>query len=96
MTPKELLRKLEHEGITLEPKLTIKADAKPNADTLDLIKVHRDDLLRYLLTEKHGLLIDMCRSSETLVFDAVWCKRCFRYQLEPCSPSTKRYGEGVN
>lgn len=96
MTPKDLLRRLKHEGITLEPKLTIKAEAKPNAYTLGLIRVHRDDLLRFLLTEKNGLLIDMCRNSEVLTFDAVQCKRCFRYQLEPCSPSGKRYGEEVN
>jgi hypothetical protein len=96
MTPKQLLKKLEREGVSLTPRLDYEADKEVSKETLELLRQHRDDLLRFLLTEKNGLLIDMCRSSEALAFDAVWCTRCFRYQLHPCSPSTKRYGEGVN
>jgi hypothetical protein len=96
MTPKELIRMLEAEGVTVTPRLDYEADKEVSRETLELLKQHKDDLLRFLLTEKGGLLIDMCRNSEVLAFNALWCKRCFRYQLEPCSPSAKRYGEGNN
>lgn len=96
MTPKELINRLEAEGVTIAPRLDYEADREISRETFDLLKKYRDDLLRYLLTSQHGQLIDMCRQSEVKTLDAVWCKRCFRYQLEPCSPSGKRYSEGGN
>jgi hypothetical protein len=93
MTPRDILTKLERKGIMLEPKLTVEASQQPDPETLHLLKTHRDDILRYLLTRNHGAIIDMCRNSEDKVSGAVWCKRCFRYQLNPCVPSDRHYGE---
>ena len=93
MTPRDILLRLGREGVKLEPKLTVIADHQPTPETLKLVTLYRDDILRYLLTHQHGLIINMCRQSEKIFIGATWCNRCFRYQQNPCSPTSKIYGE---
>lgn len=52
MTLAELLRRLEAEGVGVTLSLDLEADAEPKAETLDLIREHRDDLLT-LLASRH-------------------------------------------
>jgi hypothetical protein len=92
VTPRDILARLEREGIALEPKLTINAEVEPTPETLELLRTHRDDMLRFLLTKKNGLLIELCRSTEELQRGSIWCIRCFRYHQNPCSPSEKVFG----
>lgn len=44
----KLLRDLEQKGVILTPKLTFKSAAPLDAETLALLKNHRDDLLKDL------------------------------------------------
>ncbi len=44
-----LREKLEHQGVTLAPKLTYQSAAPLDAETLALLKTHKDDLLRDLI-----------------------------------------------
>jgi hypothetical protein len=92
MTPHDIQARVELEGILLKPQLTIMSDVEPTPETLELLTQHRDDLLRYLLTRQHGLLIELCRSTEQLQAGSIWCQRCFRYQQNPCTPTSKVFG----
>jgi hypothetical protein len=94
MTPLDLLARLKAEGIYVCLKLRLDGNAPPSAEMLELIQRHRDDLIIHLSTPL-GDTPQMCRLSEQMQAGAVWCKRCYRYQMHPCSPTDKRI-EGVN
>jgi hypothetical protein len=89
MTPRDLLARLEAEGVTAELKLRLEG-TQPSPETLELVKLYRDDLITHLALE-HGDTPQMCRLSEQLTTGAVWCKRCYRYQMRPCVASGKRF-----
>ncbi len=90
MTPRDLLGRLETEGVSASLKLRLDGDAQPSPETLELLTEYRDDLIIYL-TMAGGDTPQMCRNSEQLRGGAVWCKRCYRYQLRPCVASDKSY-----
>ncbi len=89
MTPRDLLARLEREGCTAELKLRLEG-TKPSPETLDIINRHKGDLLLHLALQG-GDTPQMCRLSEQLEAGAVWCSRCYRYQMRPCAPSGKRF-----
>ena len=91
MTPRDLLTRLENEGVTATLKLRLEG-TEPSPETIALLQTHRDDLILYLALE-HGDTPRMCRVSEELKTDALWCGGCFRYHLKPCLPTEKRFGE---
>lgn len=90
MTPRDLLARLESEGITAELKLTLKGSRKPSAELEQLATRHRDDLVTYLAMS-HGDTPKMCRLSEQRIVGAMWCRRCYRYQLRTCIASDKAF-----
>ncbi len=91
MTPRDLLARLQAEGVTASLKLRLEG-VEPSPETLDLIKLYRGDLITHLALE-HGDTPQMCRLSEQLEAGATWCSRCYRYQMRPCAPSSKKYEE---
>lgn len=92
MTPIDLLKRLKAEGVSVTLKLRAEGDIQPSPKTLELFTLYRDDLIVYLARE-HGDTPQMCRLSEQLTDGAVWCRLCYRYQLNACMPSEKRYEE---
>ncbi len=48
MNTADLLNRLEGEGVSVSLNLKLEADAQPSAETLNLIKENRDDLLKTL------------------------------------------------
>ncbi len=52
MTPADLLKTLEAEGVGVSLNLKLEADTKPSDDTRALIREHRDDLIT-LLAMRH-------------------------------------------
>lgn len=90
MTPRDLLARLEVEGVSVRLKLRLESDVEPSPETVDLLTRHRDDLIIYL-TMQGGDTPQMCRLSEQLDDDATWCKRCYRYHMQACVPSDKPY-----
>ncbi len=52
MSPADLLKTLEAEGVGVSLNLKLEADTKPSDDTRALIREHRDDLIT-LLASRH-------------------------------------------
>lgn len=48
MTPRDLLARLEAEGVGASLKLRLEGDNPPSPETVELLKRHRDDLIIYL------------------------------------------------
>ena len=92
MTPRDLITRLEAEGVTATLKLKLEGDNQPSPETFKLLQAHRDDLIIYLALQ-HGDTPRMCRVSEELQTGAQWCGGCFRYHLQPCASSKKRFEE---
>lgn len=90
MTPRDLLERLAAEGVGVSLKVRLDGDTQPSPETLDLLTRHRDDLITYLAMAG-GDTPQMCRLSEQLRPGAVWCRRCYRYQMHPCVASDKSY-----
>lgn len=88
MTPRDLMERLQNEGLNVSLKLRLEGDLEPSPKTVELLKQHRNDLVIYL-SESYGTTPPMCRLSEQLTSGAVWCSRCYRYQVRPCQPSDK-------
>ena len=86
MTPRDLITRLESEGVTATLKLRLEGDTTPSPETIALLQAHRDDLIIYLALQ-HSDTPRMCRVSEELKTGALWCGGCFRYHLKPCSPT---------
>jgi hypothetical protein len=91
MTPRDLLARLQAEGVAASLKLRLEG-VKPSPELMDLLKFYRDDLITHLALER-GDTPQMCRLSEQLKDGAVWCRRCYHYQMRPCVASDKRYRE---
>lgn len=91
MTPRDLLARLEAEGATVSLKLRVEG-TPPSPETLELLRRYRDDLITHLALQG-GDTPQMCRLSEQLEPGAMWCRRCYRYQVRPCTPSEKRFEE---
>ena len=50
MTPRDLLTYLEAEGISVTLKLRLEGDTAPSIELLELLKVHKHDLITHLAT----------------------------------------------
>ncbi len=88
MTPRDVLARLEAEGVTASLKVRFEGDHAPSPETRALLEPHREALIIYLARE-YGNTPQVCRLSEQLEPGAVWCRQCYRYQLNPCHPSKK-------
>lgn len=88
MTPRDVLARLEAEGVNASLKLRAEGEREPSPEAVTLLKRHRDDLIIYLSSQGPDTP-QMCRLSESKESGAVWCRRCWHYQLNPCQPSDK-------
>ena len=48
MTPRDLIARLEAEGVSVNLKLRLEGDAAPPAELLELLEAHRDGLVTFL------------------------------------------------
>ena len=48
MTPRDLITRLESEGVTATLKLRLEGDSAPSPETIALLQTHRDDLITHL------------------------------------------------
>jgi hypothetical protein len=55
MTPREVLSRLETEGVSVSLSLKVKADAKPSDEAVALVMQHKGALLEHLARERGGL-----------------------------------------
>ena len=51
MTPRDLLDRLDAEGVSLSLKLRVEGDTQPSPETVELLEAHRATLLAYLARE---------------------------------------------
>lgn len=90
MTARELLTRLQPEGLTATLKLRLEGGGEPSAELLELLRAHRDDLITHLALQLSDTP-QMCRLSEEQEPEALWCRRCYRYHVKACVPSEKRF-----
>jgi len=92
MTPLDILERLAAEGFTATLKLRLDGDSEPSPELDALLRQHRDDLITYL-ARQIGDTPQMCRLSEEKRAGASWCRLCWRYHLQACVPTEKRFEE---
>ena len=92
MTPRDLLKQAQAEGVDVRLVVRVDGDDEPSPKTMALLEAHRDDLLIHLATQ-YGDTPPMCRLSEEAKEGARLCSRCWRYHLQACVPTERRFEE---
>ncbi len=89
MTPTDLLKSLEAEGVGVSLNLKLEADTKPSDDTRALIRDNRDALLEHLITQaKRTRVSDFPRVGSLHLYGdllhslMVWVARFYELRLE--------------
>jgi hypothetical protein len=89
MTPTDLLKTLEAEGVGVSLNLKLEADTKPSDDTRALIRGNRDALLEHLIAQANGTRVSHFQRVGSLHLYGdllhslmVWVARYYELRLE--------------
>jgi len=83
LTPTDLLKTLEAEGVGVSLTLKVSADARPSDDTRALIRDNRDALLEHLIAQAKSPHVGSLHLYGDLLHSLmVWVARCYELRLE--------------
>jgi hypothetical protein len=82
LTPTDLLKTLEAEGVGVSLNLKLEADTKPSDDTRALIRDNRDNLLEHLARTRYPVAGGLHLYGDLLHSLMVWVARYYELRLE--------------